>query len=1476
VLHRKDIVRTSTVTSTESNLAATPGAILLPWISRGLEGLWLTAAFLVPLMFLGQEYAISEAQIAYVEVPKVALLRTLAGLMAVLWSIEWAIKSQASLSALPPMANGALVRALRPSNVASAITNWLKLHPTRWVLLAAGLFFALTFLSTVFSGAFSVSVWGEIPGQDGYSAYTITSYCILFLVIATHLKSQAQFGRLLGAVVLMGFLIGLYGILQHYGHDFFNISDSIGGGGRRVTVFMGNTIFAGAVLAMTVPATLVAAAINLHDENWRNWGPLSKLGQLGRDFFLTSFWALVLACQLVGLMLTFSRGPWAGAVLALLVFLGLVVPLGWRVLIRIGLVLGLGGVLSVAFLHWQGNVSILGVGPWLGVVIALLGWAGTIATLFIVERFGRATVLITVLAVATTAVAAAVIVPSALPDGGGADSAGTEAQSGATSGLFGQQITSIKTDVLGGFTGGRGTHWKVSWRLIKDRPWAEFDDLSFSWLRPFIGYGPDLFRYTYLLKSTPEVYGLLPFEPDHAHNFFIHQTVEQGIFGGITSLALFASVFGVAGHLLLRRRRTGNPVYRLLLLGLMAIIFGRFLEMMVGVARISDLTVLWVIFGLFAALVNLDDGQQAPADSTESQTPERVSRRDRRRTARASAPRSLSTGLVIRLAIVAWLVGGIGVVTWQKSINSVRASVAEGQALRHFQEGDLASTVELLDKAVKLAPGVPNYYNNRAQVFLVYQLNPGVLTEPACAAQTQNHYLVCLGVKSLESNIEATAQQPLNFRTWAAAGNSAFNLQLHDKAVDFYSHAANLVPNAWGIRNDLAESLIDANRYEAALTELAWSLGITGDLAESRGALVLKGRALRGLGRLDDALATINLAVLQGGTLEIAQGRLALFRDILTERGVLFDIGYFDTIIEENPQDAVSFYLRGLAHLALGNLNSALEDIANSHNLGLTLSEVQANRGYTVLKMGDLDIARDDLSEALESAPGNALINAYFGEYLLATGDYSQALNYLENANIIDSDLGLAYLIRGKLYMTLGLEESAMEVFDSSVGLDLPNARDYVERGQIRAFFGQHELAFADLSEAIRINPNSANYYNARAKTYANKGDFALALADFDTALQINSSIREYFINRGVLYDILGDAQRSASDFESARSLGVVNLPSANNRDPSYFAVYTDTPSTEADARQLLKLQTETQAFRDIEYHSTVRPNDNQYPYSLQILGQTYLELESWGDAVENLSRLISLYPSTPETYRYRGDAYLALKRYDEAIDDYEKSVELAPYDTANLVARGKGYAKIEQYELARNDFNEAIELDPNLSDAYKFRGYLSVQTGNHSMALPDIDKAIELSHINHDAYFKRYQVHSGLGRTAAALEDLEQAINLDPTNSSYLYHRGLLRYALGDYRSAIEDFSAAIAVKDGFAHVDPRHSRPFIDRGRAYLQIASPSQAEDDAASAIKLLSGNLVMPEWDSYRPSINLLLVDAQQLLWSALDMFDQEGE
>jgi len=157
-------VTTSRPTTVASNATTT----LVLWINRSLEALWLLTVVSVPLAFLDRDYLVSEAVIAYVEVPKVGLLRTLAALMAVLWLIEWGIQGRFPLGSLLTR-EGA---GLRPGAWLIGLRGWLRDQPTRWLILAVWFYLATTLLTTFLSASLSVSLWGEIPGQDSYPLYT--------------------------------------------------------------------------------------------------------------------------------------------------------------------------------------------------------------------------------------------------------------------------------------------------------------------------------------------------------------------------------------------------------------------------------------------------------------------------------------------------------------------------------------------------------------------------------------------------------------------------------------------------------------------------------------------------------------------------------------------------------------------------------------------------------------------------------------------------------------------------------------------------------------------------------------------------------------------------------------------------------------------------------------------------------------------------------------------------------------------------------------------------------------------------------------------------------------------------------------------------------------------------------------------------------------------------------------------------------
>src|SRR5918996_3776116 len=112
---------------TANNITATTSL----WINRGLELLWLLTVALVPLVFLDPDSFLSEAVIAYVEVPKIALLRTLVGLMAILWLVEWGLTGQFPL--ISRFKGSGLRFQLRAW--LAELAGWLRNQPTRWLIL---------------------------------------------------------------------------------------------------------------------------------------------------------------------------------------------------------------------------------------------------------------------------------------------------------------------------------------------------------------------------------------------------------------------------------------------------------------------------------------------------------------------------------------------------------------------------------------------------------------------------------------------------------------------------------------------------------------------------------------------------------------------------------------------------------------------------------------------------------------------------------------------------------------------------------------------------------------------------------------------------------------------------------------------------------------------------------------------------------------------------------------------------------------------------------------------------------------------------------------------------------------------------------------------------------------------------------------------------------------------------------------------
>ncbi len=927
-----------------TNPAFSPKQVVI-WVNRGMELLWLMAVLLVPLVFLGRDFGEWSSVIGSFELPKIALLRTLVALMLILWLTKWSLEATYHNTTANP--------GLRLGRSLSTFLRELKIRPSHWVTVTALLFFATTALSAALSPSYQVSLWGDVPGQDSYGAYTVLAYVLLFAVISTNVKTLAQVHRLVGAVILMAILVSAYSIFQYFGNDFFDLREPINT--NRSSSTLGNAIFAGSVIVIAIPMCMAWAGGHLS-------GPLTRFTFSWKLAILSA----VLAALLLGLIFTLSRGPWGGTAVALcLVFAGSLMVVERRDLARLVLVFGIAALLTIAVL--------------------------------------------------------------AIPKGDspGSDTANRAPQAAA------QRIAAAASGA-GGAAGldGRIRLWKSSQELVFNHPWYEFDRLIALPIRPLLGYGPEMFRSAYLLESEPTTRAFLPNDAINAHNFFIHQTVEQGFLGLLTSAGLFLVPIA-AGVYHLRGRRSGySTASRLLMIGLMAAIAGRMLEQMVGVARVSDIMVFWVSLALLVVLLRYHE------TSADLETENQASRPRRTAPTRGSVKADVSSVLASAkfwgiLACVAVLAIGVGTLTWFKSVNYVRAAIIADGAASNFSNGNLTASLESLGRAINLAPDVSTYRSIRASVFAVAVAEDGdeeILNCPQLAGSTV--LTACLARHAHRWNLEWLKERPNHAPARLAAAGSALDLgmltedeSLLNDSIRYSQEAASMIPNGWPILNYVAETYIQVDRPEEALKVLERSLGITAGTDRSYQAYLIQAEAHADLNRNDRSLVSLQKAIDVHARPQEAYAAMGL---IHSEQGqFLRAVEDYSEAILLTPNVAEYYFDRGSIYYSIGRFQEAIGDFNEAIEIDPGLTVAYNNRGLAWIQQSQFQLAIDDFGLVISQEPLFALGFNNRGFAYRELGEYESAIQDLDRAIQVDPNLGIAYYNRAVAHAGLGNDSKA-------------------------------------------------------------------------------------------------------------------------------------------------------------------------------------------------------------------------------------------------------------------------------------------------------------------------------------------------------------------------------------------------------------------------------------------------------------------
>jgi len=221
--------------------------------------------------------------------------------------------------------------------------------------------------------------------------------------------------------------------------------------------------------------------------------------------------------------------------------------------------------------------------------------------------------------------------------------------------------------------------WRASGELALPDGWPWIGADSGEVLRPLTGYGPGMAYYALPLTLPPQ-HEFLTY--DSAHNGLVQALLETGWLGMLALLAIAALsvwvAFGIAGQ-----RRHPSHLRYIVGMVMLAIFAGRFVEQLVGVARVSDSLTWWAMLGLVIALSRIGE----PEDLVEVQPRQRA---------------------LIGYAMGMAAITGASLLV-MVDFRQAAGSVTAAGALKAYEHGQVAEARRGLERAIEWDPLAADY-----------------------------------------------------------------------------------------------------------------------------------------------------------------------------------------------------------------------------------------------------------------------------------------------------------------------------------------------------------------------------------------------------------------------------------------------------------------------------------------------------------------------------------------------------------------------------------------------------------------------------------------------------------------------------------------------------------------------------------------------------------------------------------------------
>lgn len=522
---------------------------------------------------------------------------------------------------------------------------------------------------------------------------------------------------------------------------------------------------------------------------------------------------------------------------------------------------------------------------------------------------------------------------------------------------------------------------------------------------------------------------------------------------------------------------------------------------------------------------------------------------------------------------------------------------------------------------------------------------------------------------------------------------------------------------------------------------------------------------------------------------------------------------YYTRALTEDPSNSSVFESAIIAHLALGQFDSALPiarkveaDGVRSQvaHMALIADEVQRDAFEEILTRLENDRGVSELADSLLTAWA-----------LRGNGDMKAALEKFDEIGQERGVRGFVHYHKALALASVGDFENAERIFSEEDQGPMQRTRAGV-------------LAWAEILSQL------------------NRNDDAVAMIDEILGANLNPEMRDLRDRLAAGEQLPFTRIRSAKDgiAEVFYTLGQALLQDTSE---DYVLLYARIAEflrpDHVDATIMSAELLEELGQYDLANETYKRvPRDHMSFHAAELGRAESLRRAGKTDAaIEVLTQLAKSHPDLPVVHVSTGDLYRQLEQFDQAVAAYDTALEIYSERENDQwfvhYARGISHERLGNWENAETDFRRALELNPGQPEVLNYLGYSLVEKESN------LDEALEMIEAAAEARpDSGYIIDSlgwalfRLGRYDEAIGHMEHAAELMPVDPVVNDHLGDVLWAVGRHTEARFQWKRALSF------VDNDNPSPDVepDRIRRKLEIGLDQVLSQEGSEPLKVADDN------------------------------------